>query len=194
MFHHQTRRSLTRAAGRALGATAVAAAVAWPGAALACGHGHGHSAERQAVRTVRQATAALHTTDRAEHAGYAQFLTCTQQPGEGAMGTHWVNGDLVGDSTIDKRHPEALVFETLPDGTLRLVAGEYIVFQEGWDAANTEPPSLFGRDFELVEAPNRYGIPAFYEMHVWAWKANPSGVFEDWNPRVTCDYAEGDPI
>ena len=29
--------------------------------------------------------------------------------------------------------------------------------------------------------------PAFYELHVWAWRDNPSGVFVDWNPRVSCE-------
>jgi hypothetical protein len=34
-------------------------------------------------------------------------------------------------------------------------------------------------------------IPAFYELHVWAWKNNPSGMFTDWNPNVSCeDYRE----
>ena len=22
----------------------------------------------------------------------------------------------------------------------------------------------------LIESPNRYGLPAFYTLHVWAWK------------------------
>jgi hypothetical protein len=42
-----------------------------------------------------------------------------------------------------------------------------------------------------VGAPNRYGLPAFYELHVWAWKTNPSGMFADWNPRVSCEEFVG---
>jgi hypothetical protein len=38
-----------------------------------------------------------------------------------------------------------------------------------------------------VGSPNRYGIPAFYELHIWAWKDNPRGTFADFNPNVTCD-------
>ena len=38
-----------------------------------------------------------------------------------------------------------------------------------------------------VSEPNRYGLPAFYELHVWAWERNPSGNFADWNTLVTCD-------
>jgi hypothetical protein len=42
-----------------------------------------------------------------------------------------------------------------------------------------------------VDAPNRDGIPAFYELHVWAWKANPTGAHQDWNPKVLCPATEG---
>ena len=45
-----------------------------------------------------------------------------------------------------------------------------------------------------IGAPNRYGLPAFYELHVWAWENNPKGSFADWNTHVTCDdqpIAEG---
>ena len=31
------------------------------------------------------------------------------------------------------------------------------------------------------------GLPAFYELHVWAWRDNPKGVFADWNTRVSCE-------
>ena len=54
---------------------------------------------------------------------------------------------------------------------------------------HTLPPSLFGQEFELVATPNRYGLPPFYELHAWLWKHNPSGMFNDWNPRVSCDFA-----
>jgi len=25
-----------------------------------------------------------------------------------------------------------------------------------------------------------------YELHAWIWKNNPSGVFYEWNPKVSC--------
>ncbi len=67
-----------------------------------------------------------------------------------------------------------------------LVALEYVVFQAAWDAKHHSPPRLFGREFELTPAGNRYGWPAFYELHAWVYQANPLGMFNDWNPRVTC--------
>jgi hypothetical protein len=51
------------------------------------------------------------------------------------------------------------------------------------------PPSLYGRRFQLVDAGNRFGIPAYYELHVWMWKSNPRGVFDDWNPSVSCHFS-----
>jgi hypothetical protein len=37
-----------------------------------------------------------------------------------------------------------------------------------------------------------YRLPAFYELHVWAWKDNRSGTFADWNPAVACDECTGE--
>jgi hypothetical protein len=85
-----------------------------------------------------------------------------------------------------RRHPKRFVYEPMPNGRLRLVALEYIVFQAAWDAEHSSPPELFGHTFMLVPAPNRFGIPAFYQLHAWIWKDNPSGMFEMWNPRVHC--------
>lgn len=100
---------------------------------------------------------------------------------------HYVNGGLVGDPAVRARTPEALVYEPGPNGRMRLVAVEYVVLQSAWhDAGNASPPSLFGQQFELVTSPDRYGLPAFYELHAWIWKHNPSGMFNDWNPRVSC--------
>ena len=83
-------------------------------------------------------------------------------------------------------HPEALVYDPTPKGK-RLVALEYIVFKDAWRKEHKHgKPHLFGQTFEKVGPGNRFGIPAFYELHVWAWKHNRSGTFNDWNPRVTC--------
>ena len=75
------------------------------------------------------------------------------------------------------------------NGRLELVGVEYIVLADQWDAENPAPPVLMGQVFNYVGRPNRYGIPAFYELHVWAARDNPNGAFADWNPRVSClDY------
>jgi len=137
------------------------------------------------VGTVRQATAVFGDVREAHAVGYGLFHGCVSGPQEGAMGVHLVNGDLVGDGQLDATRPEALLYEE-KGGRMRLVAVEYVVIAEAWHAANEHPPVLMGQLFNYVGAPNRYGIPAFYELHVWAWKHNPSGMFADWNPMVSC--------
>jgi hypothetical protein len=44
-----------------------------------------------------------------------------------------------------------------------------------------------GQLMHLFESPNRFGLPAFYTLHVWAWKANPNGAFVNWHPNVSCE-------
>jgi hypothetical protein len=105
------------------------------------------------------------------------------------MGIHYVNGALVGDPAENAATPEALVYEPQPNGRLRLVAVEYVVLQSAWDAGHASPPSLFGQQFTLTPAGNRYGLPPFYELHAWLWKHNPRGMFDDWNSNVSCDAA-----
>ena len=42
---------------------------------------------------------------------------------------------------------------------------------------------------QLHQQPNRYGLGPFYELHVWAWRANSRGAFADMIPDVTCERA-----
>lgn len=140
---------------------------------------------------VRQATAQFKDVKKAEAAGYALLHGCVSGPQEGAMGIHFANGGLVGDGELDAMHPEALLYEP-KDGKLQLVGVEYIVIADAWNAHHQTPPVLMGQLFNYSGAPNRYGIPAFYELHVWAGKNNPAGVFADWNPRVSCEEYVGD--
>ena len=137
------------------------------------------------VERVRQVTEPFQSVDEATSAGYAQ-MSCVSGPEVGAMGVHFVNADLLGDGTLDPAQPEALIYEPT-DGDLSLLGVEYIVVADAWHEQNEAPPVLMGQQFHYVGSPNRYGLPAFYELHVWAWKENPNGTFADWNPTVTCD-------
>ena len=143
------------------------------------------------LRDIRRATARYRNVERATDDGYVQFFGCVHEPLAGAMGIHFVNGALVGDGVIDPAAPEALMYEVGQYGRLDLIGVEYVIFQADWDATNATPPALFGQTFNLVTEPNRYGIPAFYELHAWAWKTNPAGAHTDWNPKVLCPGTEG---
>jgi hypothetical protein len=164
-------------------------AIALCAAAAALGAAGTAAAAQPEVEAARQATARFHDVSAAS--GYGQFadaagVLCIDMLGQGGMGIHYVNGSFVGDPSEDARHPEALVYDPDAFGQLHLAAAEYIVDKATWDATHAGPPHLFGQDFLTVPAGNRYGLAAFYEIHAWLWKPNPSGFFNDWNPRVIC--------
>ena len=104
----------------------------------------------------------------------------------GAMGEHFVNDALVKNPSVDAAAPEALVYEPTATGKLRLVAVEYVVIKAAWDASHTATPSLFGHRFNVTPGGNRFGLPAFYSLHAWIWRSNPSGMFAMFNPTVEC--------
>lgn len=105
------------------------------------------------------------------------------------MGIHVVQGSRIADGVLDPQYPEALIYEPQPNGYFRLVGVEFIQLADDWAARypNGGVPSVDGNLMNLVGYPNRYGLPAFYELHVWAWEDNPNGNFSDWNNRVTCE-------
>ena len=148
-------------------------------------------AENTLVAQVRNATKRFRDVEAAKAAGYGLFHGCVNGSGHGAMGIHFVNGDLVGDGEIDAAHPEAVMYE-FRGGRFELIAVEYVVIADAWNAAHAAPPVLNGQLFTYNSSPNRYGIPAFYALHVWAWKNNPDGVFADWNPKISCAEYTGD--
>lgn len=154
--------------------------------------GNAKPATASLPETVRQATAQFKDVQQAQAAGYALLHGCVSGPQDGAMGIHFANGGLVGDGELDAQHPEALLYEP-KKGQLQLVGVEYIVIAADWDAKHQTPPVLMGQLFNYSGAPNRFGIPAFYELHVWAWKGNPDGIFSDWNRKVSCEEFVGDP-
>jgi hypothetical protein len=141
-------------------------------------------ARQGTVNAVRAVTARFNSIEQARKAGYEPFYVCTEQPGVGAMGQHYVKFALVGDPAIDALHPEALVYEPRPDGTYKLVALEWVRVGPVTDPA----PTVLGVPMLHVGSGNRYGIEpdGFYERHFWLYKSNPLGAFADWNPQVSC--------
>jgi hypothetical protein len=134
------------------------------------------------LATVRQATAQFHRPEAAQAAGYdlvPGLDYCFNRPGVGAMGYHYINTSIL-DLNVDLMNPEAMVYAPGPNGILELAAVEYIVPAAAWDAVNSELPELLGQRFHLNQA---LGV---YVLHAWIWKNNPAGIFEDWNPTVTC--------
>ena len=119
----------------------------------------------------------------------AEGIACIDS-NAGGMGIHYVQGDRVADSRVSLRKPELVIYEPQPDGYMELVAVEYVVFRSAWRKEHPAGrPKLLGQRFSLVKEGNRYGLPAFFELHVWAFRHNQNGLFADYNPRVTCEFA-----
>jgi hypothetical protein len=157
--------------------------------ALVAARAPGHGAD---LARIRAATAGYQQLQAALDDGYGSLHECTDHNGTlGAMGQHYVAGDAVDDADFDLTRPEVLVYEPMPNGRSRLVAVEFVVFADVWARVSSDPPTLFGRELQLVSAPNRYDVPAFWQIHVWLWRNNPSGIFSDWNPKVSC-HGNGD--
>jgi len=166
-YHHLA--LLARALGRAVPLTVVLAAVV---CLLAAAPVAAQTAPTL-VDTVRAATRDLRAPEAAIASGWAPATGCVSGP------------------DLDPERPEALIFETR-GGRTALVGVEFLVIAEQWHAAHgPQPPVLRGQHLHLVSGANRYGLPPFYELHVWAWKENPSGTFTDWHPHVTCDEVTG---
>jgi hypothetical protein len=131
---------------------------------------------------VRGALATYHQLEAARDAGWDPVPGldhCFANPGVGAMGYHYIDAARL-DLELDPLRPEALVYVPGPQGQLRLGAVEYLVPAAPWDASHDDPPMVLGRHLHLNE---HLGV---YVLHAWVFAHNPAGMFEDWNPRVTC--------
>jgi hypothetical protein len=144
------------------------------------------------LQIVRESTARFKDVSVAEKEGYALQFGCVSGSDTGAMGLHFVNGALVGSGVLDAARPQIVIYEAMPDGHLQLIGADFLVIASQWDAAHPgNPPQLMGQLFHLFDAPNRFGLPAFYTLHVWAWKENPNGAFVNWHPNVSCQSFAG---
>jgi hypothetical protein len=155
-------------------------AVVDPPPALTSRAAKGASVERD-LATLRRVTAQFHQIDRATAAGWsAKITSCMEDPAAGGMGFHYGNPALIdGVARVDQ--PELLLYEPEKNGRLRLVAVEYIIPYAA-HSRSAEPPVLFGQQFTQNDAFQLWGL------HAWVWDENPSGVFANWNPRVSCRY------
>lgn len=153
------------------------------GAVGATAHGQAEYSNNPLSNKVRAANSRFQDVATATAEGYAPIPCASNANGDGAMGIHYVNAAYIADDKIELGRPEAVMYEPMADGSLALVAVEYIT--------SKGPASLEGHLFNFSSAPNRYGLGPFYELHVWAWKPNPTGTFSDMNPDVSCDAVEG---
>jgi hypothetical protein len=146
------------------------------------------------IDKVSAATARYRNINVALSDGFVQGTPCVSGPDFGAMGVHFVLPARIAGGVLNAAEPEALIYEPLQGGGFRLVGVEFIILAANWATNHPDgtPPALDGHLLNLIGAPNRFGLPAFYELHVWAWEHNPVGSFADWNTQVTCTHQAAD--
>ena len=165
----------------ALTLVAIGAVVGTAQAATAGGGTRGDS-----VVTVRQVTAKYHDPAAALADGYLPTDICVSSPA-GAMGYHYVNPTLL-QQPIDIKRPAILVYQPDGDGGRRLVAAEYFKADADQDlTTDGDRPSLWGRPFEGPMPGHVPGMPWHWDLHAWVWANNPTGLFEPWNPAISCN-------
>ena len=151
-------------------------------------HSAAHDQAGALTKVVREATERFQDVKVAEAEGYELTFGCVSGGEYGAMGLHYVNFPLVLDGgVLDPARPEIVIYEPLPNGRRRLIGADYLVLASDWHSKTTSPPELMGQLLHLFESPNRFGLPNFYTLHVWAWKENPTGTFSNWHAKVSCD-------
>jgi len=120
----------------------------------------------------RRATAKYHRVQQAEADGYINLNFCEE--GEGC---HWLKPSLL-DGEFDPAQPEILLY--LPDGDgWRLVAVEYVVPLSV--SPGVAPAGFTGNEDHWREDSEGVGL---WELTVWLWLDNPTGLFEQHNPRA----------
>ena len=131
------------------------------------------------LRQAHSATARYHALEQALADGYFEATPCFEDSVAGGQGFHYLNLALLDDD-LDPTKPELLQYIPTEDG-LKFVAVEYAVPAVG------PIPSLFGQDFHPFPAPP--DEPDLFVLHVWLLPEvpNPSGLFADWNPNLSCD-------
>jgi hypothetical protein len=126
--------------------------------------------------------------------GYFSTLGCVDFPkgsaGEGqmdykpgAMGVHFLNPALIGPN-LDPLKPQVLVYEPVGE-RLQLVAAEWFVPT----AVSQEAPTIFGKKLDGPMEGHAPVLPVelyHWDLHVWLWRDNPSGLMHPTNPNVKC--------
>jgi hypothetical protein len=144
------------------------------------------------IEKVRYATARFRDVNVAIGEGWLPATPCVSGPDAGAMGVHFNQPSVKPDGSVKAENPQFLIYEPLANGAFRFVGVEYFVAVSDWEKFNGPGPGILdGNLMNLVSSPNRFGLPPFYELHVWAWENNPQGSFADWNTRVNCDRETG---
>lgn len=143
----------------------------------------------------------------AESRGYRRASGCESHPTLGVMGHHYVNprllgltapvnGRVNGTGTYTGTNPPSILLY-VPDGKggLKLAGIEMLVFADAWHQKHKQPPKFHGREYDyMADDPNTpgdeaHGFMPHYDLHIWLFENNPSGLYAKWNPALSCSTA-----
>jgi len=146
--------------------------------------------DKKQLAELRKVTERFKSLDVAKKAGYSTQITpCWAHHSAGAMGYHYGNTNLF-DATARLLEPEVVIYEPQKNGSMKMVGLEYIVPLDAWQSAGhdlnnpTDVPQLLEQKF------TRHSFLPIFKLHIWVWEKNPSGTYADWNPRVSCRFAD----
>ncbi len=147
---------------------------------------HRTSLQRE-LQSAKAAAARYHSFRQARKAGYSVAgEPCVASPA-GTMGIHAVNAALMADPAINPLRPEILLYVPKANGKLRLVGVEYWKADaDGNLGTDDDRPSTLGQPFDGPMPGHNPTMPVHYDLHVWLFSENPSGLFAQFNPSLSC--------
>lgn len=132
------------------------------------------------INQVRTETAAYQNFNAGTTAGWSNLMSdCVQHPTEGGMGFHYGRMEYF-DGRVNHLEPQVLLYNMNGNNEMEFLGVEYIV-PFAILPADATPPVLFNQPFH--QNPNL----EIWALHLWTNKENPSGIFNDWNPNVSCN-------
>jgi hypothetical protein len=138
---------------------------------------------------VRAGTARYQRVDAALADGYVRAASCATSV-FGGKGYTYQNSALF-DGIIDPSAPEMLNYEPAENGRLRLVSVTFLVPASAWDPFHASPPTLGDQAFLDRRLAGSFGPGvAHYALFVSVWRNNPRGMYDQYNPNVSCDFAD----
>lgn len=146
----------------------------------------------QVLQELRAKSAPWHSEKHADEAGYTMPVGCTDERTEGlsaadarGMGYHTLKPSLI-DAETHLLDPELLVYgRDKPGGPLKLAGFDYFIPGAFYPAPTSPgypgtPPILQGLGTPLMWNDAHNGWIA----HIWLWKKNPDGIFDNFNPEI----------
>lgn len=135
------------------------------------------------LNEIRAVTGPYHDIDNAMADGWDNFLSpCVEHPEEGGMGYHLGRMEFF-DGRTNHLEPQVLLYEPLEGGGMEFIGVEYII-PFNIHPSDADPPMILGEHYHQNHELD------IWALHVWTEKENPKGIFFDWNPHVSCEFAE----